>query len=115
MTEMVKAGPCAKQVVVATIVAVDGSYFMSTNYCISAQASCPRTGMKTGEGYELCKSVCNQPAHAEINTLKAAGNKAKGGKLYITGHTYACDSCKQAAKEAGIVEIIIGSAPPPPL
>jgi len=112
MTEMVKAGPCAKQVVVATIITPDGSYFVSTNYCILAQETCPRVGMKTGEGYELCKSICDQPAHAEINVLQAAGNKAKGGKLYIFGHTYACDSCKQAAKEAGIVEIIIGNSPP---
>lgn len=112
MIETVKAGPCAKQIVVATIVTIDGSRFISSNYCLSAQENCPRIGMKTGEGYELCKSICNQPAHAEINALQVAGNKAKGGKLYLVGHTYVCDSCKLAVEKAGIVEIIMGSPPP---
>jgi len=104
-------GPCAKQTVIATIIAVDGCKFVSTNYCHDPQKICPRIGMKTGEGYELCKSICKQSAHAEINAIASAGNKANGGKLYVVGHTYACNDCTKAAKEAGIVEIIIGEPP----
>lgn len=66
--------------------------------------------MPTGVGYELCKSICDQPAHAEVAACLAAGEAARGGKLYLEGHYYACDNCKHVAAEHG-VEIIIGSPP----
>jgi DNA (cytosine-5)-methyltransferase 1 len=105
------SGRCVKQTVTATIVATNGAHYVGTNHCMTPQASCPRTGMPTGVGYELCKSVCAQPAHAEVNAIKLAGKNARGATLYLQGHTYACDPCKASAAGAGIVEIIIG--PPP--
>ncbi len=105
------AGPCAKQTVVATIVAADGTRYSSSNYTMRPQAACPRAGMATGEGYELCKSVCEQPGHAETNAIRLAGPNARGGTLYLEGHTYACGPCALAAVEAGILGIKIGSPP----
>lgn len=103
---------CAKQEVRATVVTHDGrQHFSSTNYARRPQTACPRAGMPTGVGYELCKSVCDQPAHAEVNALRLAGRRANGGTLYIEGHTYACESCKAAAREAGIVNIVFGRPP----
>jgi deoxycytidylate deaminase len=102
-------GPCAKQTVTATIVAVDGIHYTATNHCLTPQAVCPRQGMVTGQGYELCRRICNQPAHAEINAIERAGAKARGGVLFLVGHTYACEACTVAATEAGIVKIIIGA------
>lgn len=104
-------GPCVKQTVTATIVTPDGRRFVGTNFVRNAQPTCPRAGMPTGVGYELCRSVCDQPAHAEVNAIAEAAEHAQGATLYLEGHTYACEPCKAAAEAAGIAEIVIGSPP----
>jgi deoxycytidylate deaminase len=104
-------GPCAKQTVTATIVALDGTYYIGTNHTFNPQKICPRIGMPTGVGYHLCKDVCQQPSHAEINALRLAGDAANGATLYLEGHTYACASCIDECEKYGIVEIVIGRAP----
>lgn len=102
-------GPCVKQVVTATIVAEDGRRFVGTNHCLNAQTVCPRADMPTGVGHELCRDVCQQPAHAEVNAIAEAGDAACGAVLYLEGHTYACEPCKAAAAAAaaGIREIVV--------
>lgn len=106
-------GPCVKQTVRATVVTPDGRRFVGTNYVNNPQDVCPRASMPTGQGYELCKSVCDQPAHAEVNACNAAGADARGSVLYLEGHYYACDPCAAHAKAAGVVEIIMGAPPQP--
>jgi deoxycytidylate deaminase len=104
---------CAKLTTRATIVAPDGQRFVGTNWVRNPQTTCPREGMPTGVGYELCKSVCDQPAHAEVNACLSAGDGARGGTLYLEGHYYACDDCKRVAAEHG-VKIVIGAPPERP-
>jgi len=101
-------GPCAKQVVKATVVAANGTHFVATNHCDTPQSSCARAGMPTGQGYELCKNVCNQRAHAEVNAIALAGKHAQGAILHIEGHTYACTHCAATAEAAGIKQVVIG-------
>lgn len=105
------AGPCAKQIVTATVVATNGAHYVATNHTRCPQSVCPRKDMPTGVGYELCRDVCQQPGHAELNVIKLAKKKCCGATLYIEGHTYACEECKAAAVAAGIVEIKF--EPPP--
>lgn len=105
------SGPCAKQVVKATVIAIDGRRFIATNHCMKPQATCPRKGLPTGVGYELCKSVCEQEAHAEVNAAHFAGDAAPSAKLYLEGHTYACQSCLDVAHATGIAEVIVGAPP----
>lgn len=105
------SGPCAKQTVTATVVASDGTHYVGTNHQRNPVASCPRAGMPTGTGYELCRNVCQQSGHAEVNALRLAGKAAKGATLYVEGHTYACAPCSADASAAGIVSIEFG--PPP--
>lgn len=102
-------GNCAKQVVKASLVAADGSVFYGENSCVNPQKTCPRDlkGFNSGEGYELCKEICKQTNHAEVNAIKAAGVKAKGSVIYLDGHSYACENCKSTAKKAGVKEILI--------
>lgn len=107
----VGSGPCVKQVVKATVIALDGERFVGMNHCMKPQTTCPRAGMPTGVGYELCKSICEQDAHAEVNAVRLAGPAAIGATLYLEGHTYACQSCQDAAKAGGIAEIIVGQPP----
>lgn len=105
------SGPCAKQVVVATVIALNGERYIGTNHCMKPQATCPRAGMPTGVGYELCKSICEQDAHAEVNAVRLAGPDAVGATLYLEGHTYACQACQVASVSAGVAEIIVGQPP----
>ena len=63
--------------------------------------------MKTGEGYELCRSVCGQKHHAEVDACLKAGERARGGVLYLIGHSYCCDNCLSVMKEHGIDDIKI--------
>ena len=103
------SGPCVKQTVTATVVTASGDRYVATNHCMNPQAECPRGDMPTGVGYELCRSVCKQDAHAEVNAVQFAGAEARGATLYLEGHTYACESCKAAARDAGIKQVIIGA------
>ncbi|HEY1310829.1 MAG TPA: hypothetical protein VGF02_07745 [Pseudolabrys sp.] len=104
------SGPCAKQRVIAEIVTPSGERFFGENLCYRPQQTCPREGMPSGQGYHLCRSICVQSGHAEVNALAAAGERARGATLILTGHSYACDHCKAAAEQAGIVEIKISGA-----
>jgi deoxycytidylate deaminase len=63
---------------------------------------------KTGMGYELCKTVCKQFGHAEINAVDLAGEDAICSTLYLEGNNYICDNCKKYAVEHGIIELVIG-------
>jgi DNA (cytosine-5)-methyltransferase 1 len=105
------SGPCKKQIVVATVVSLNGTHYVGTNHTMNPQTTCPRAGMPTGVGYELCRSICQQTAHAEVNALQLAGRKARGAILYIEGHTYACEPCLKVAKAAEISSIVFGKPP----
>jgi hypothetical protein len=96
-------GTCVKQNVMATLVTTDGDVFVGTNRCNNPQEICPRDvqGMKSGEGYHLCKEVCQQVAHAEVDATTQAGENAKGAIVCLTGHTYACQPCKSFTCNAG--------------
>lgn len=104
------SGPCAKQTVTATLIAKNGGRYIGTNHCMNPQTVCPRAGMATGQGYELCRSVCKQGAHAEVNAILLAGDAANGASLRLAGHTYACESCKSVAREYGVAGIVIEEA-----
>lgn len=58
---------------------------------------CKRVGYPTGEGYELCE-YCDYPNHAERKAVEGMC----GGDLYVFGHTYACEPCKEACKIAHV-------------
>jgi deoxycytidylate deaminase len=103
-------GKCAKQETIA-IIENHGQYWVGTNCCLDAQKECPRQGMATGIGYELCKEICKQTGHAEVNACKAAGENANGGTLYLVGHTYCCTNCLAHIREHGIDKIVIGKLP----
>jgi len=97
---------CAKQLTVAII--VNGLHFyLGTNYCDNEQEKCPREDMKTGEGYDLCKNICEQKHHAEVAACLEAGEDARGGTLYLIGHSYCCNNCKEVMNKHGIKKVVI--------
>lgn len=95
---------CAKKRVFCHIVTKGMEVFVGENVCSTPQLFCPREG---DEGYEKCKTVCNQESHAEINALKAAGEKAKGAYSIVSGINYMCKDCQIALIKAGIKEMRI--------
>lgn len=104
---------CVKQEVIA-MVYKDGKYWLGSNWCANPQSVCPRDkqNMKSGEGYELCTTVCQQKYHAEVDACKSAGKEnCNGATLYLVGHTYCCDNCISVMKEMGIKEVVIGYLP----
>ncbi len=96
--------PCAKQIIIATITAVDGRTFVGSNWCRNDIRDCPRAGMLSGEGYELCRDICGQENHAEVDACIRAGEAARGATLTLTGHTYICDNCLRVMNEYGIAD-----------
>ena len=103
-------GKCAKQETIA-IIENNGRYWIGSNWCNNHQDVCPRAGMETGIGYELCKGICGQEHHAEFDACVKAGENANGGALHLIGHTYCCDNCKKVMKIYGIEKVIIGKLP----
>jgi len=102
---------CAKQEVKAVLQTIEGQNFIGYNDILVNVTECPRAGMASGEGYELCKSVCNQPAHAEIDAIAkalSAGADMDGSTLYLYGHTYCCKQCQQAMYYIGVESYFIG-------
>jgi deoxycytidylate deaminase len=104
--EIANMGPCAKQTVRCTLVTPDGEHIPGENWCANPQPTCPRD---PGEGYEKCRSVCAQEGHAEQVAVRLAGDRAKGARAYIEGHTYACMNCQHALFAAGVVSLSIGT------
>ena len=99
---------CAKTQVIAILYNKEDTEFaFGTNFCKNPQEICPR---EEGEGYEKCKSICDQPAHAEINAIKDAVNKnmtVEGSTMIILKHRDMCDNCRQFVTNYGVETVII--------
>lgn len=101
-------GPCAKTTVRCTLITPSGGRIVGENWCANPQPACPRTA---GEGYEKCKSICQQEGHAEAVAVRLAGERAQGARAYIEGHTYACQNCQETLFAAGVDSLTIGAPP----
>jgi len=103
---------CSKQSVHAMIVPLKGDIIYGMNKTLNYVTICPRVeqNMKTGEGYHLCKDICDQGSHAEIDAItNAIENNIEllGSSLYLTGHTYCCDNCLNKMKIAKIKNVYV--------
>lgn len=100
---------CAKTRVLAVVYARDGRSYSGTNDCRTPQVACPRL---PGEGYEKCRTVCDQEGHAEVMALRAAGDQARGATLKVWGIGWHCRDCQERAFAAGVVAIDAPDARP---
>lgn len=101
-------GHCAKKVVTCEIITVDGYKYTGMNICRNPQENCPRLD---NEGYEKCKTICQQVGHAEIVALTMAQShwaSLKGATAVIRGIGYSCRNCQEELYSAGIKYITIG-------
>lgn len=73
-----------------------------------------REGEVVGEGFHAGYGL----AHAEIEALAAAGEKARGASLYVTlepcAHSGKTPPCTDAILAAGITRVVFGSSDPNP-
>jgi diaminohydroxyphosphoribosylaminopyrimidine deaminase / 5-amino-6-(5-phosphoribosylamino)uracil reductase len=73
-----------------------------------------RDGEVVGEGWHERKGE----AHAEVNALAAAGDRARGSTLYVTLEPCASwgstPPCAQALIDAGVAKVVVGTRDPNP-
>jgi deoxycytidylate deaminase len=97
---------CAKRQVSCYITTADGgATVIGTNACLRPQQSCPR---EPGEGYDKCKSICQQGAHAEMDALETArdaGLNLHGATATLFGHYWICEPCGRALAAAGVARV----------
>ena len=71
-----------------------------------------RDGEIVGEGWHERKGE----AHAEVNALAAAGDRARGATLYVTlepcTHVGATPPCAEAVIDAGVAKVVVGTLDP---
>lgn len=106
-------GPCAKRRVRCVIHPLWPPLgpFEGENDCANPQPTCPRL---PGEGYEKCKTICQQGGHAELEALRHAREwdaDLKRATAVVTGHYWICEPCGRALREAGITTVEIELAP----
>ena len=100
-------GRCAKQTCMAVVVSLSGECFVGYNWCAAPQKECPRKDMATGVGYEMCREICQQHSHAEVDACEKAGDKARGATVLVYGHYYCCDGCIATMERYGIRKVLI--------
>ncbi|MFZ5391755.1 MAG: hypothetical protein ACOZAR_00995 [Patescibacteria group bacterium] len=74
---------------------------------------CPRfeRSCASGTGYKLCKDICYQDSHAEVNACNHLPqnhlNKYSNIKLYLFGHYWCCQSCWQKMIQSEIYHVLL--------
>jgi len=98
--------------VVAILVKDGKPISIGSNY----HENCPREGMRTGEGYELCIR-CQKEHHAEVQCLSqilrnmdsdSALAYLIGAEMHLYGHSYACLDCAKLCADYRVEIIITG-------
>ena len=89
---------CLDRTIIAVIEYQDKIY-IGTNGIINVPTECPRSGCTINQGYELCRTVCHQPYHAEesaiIDWLIDCGNfDEHDATISVYGAKAMCERCK---------------------
>lgn len=95
---------CVKKQVTCVLVRDNEIIAVGRNDCHNPQEICPRS---PGEGYEKCKSICDQPGHAEEMALEYAGDRAKGCTAYLIGIGHYCKTCQLKLFAKGVESLKI--------
>ena len=95
-------GLCAKKRVVCVLIKDGLVIGVGANDVRRPQEVCPRL---PGEGYEKCRTVCDQPAHAEVAAIRDAlcrGHAVSGAKAWVHGIRHVCSACQASLAACGV-------------
>lgn len=99
---------CAKRRVRCILIDAEGRTAAGENWCATPVDFCPRDA---GEGYEKCRTVCNQVGHAEAVALANWRTKYGLGHqpsaAVLVGHERVCDSCGNVLSGAGVRHTVV--------
>ena len=89
---------CLDRTIIA-IIEYQGKIYVGTNGIMNTPTECPRSGCTINQGYELCRTVCHQPYHAEeaaiVEWLIDCGNIDKhDATISVYGAKAMCERCK---------------------
>lgn len=94
---------CAKKQIAAGTY-VNGIFLWAVNRCDYDGPDCPRLGMPSGKGYDLC-----QAHHAEAELVEKIMSRIpcepSDGIAWVAGHYWACEPCAALLKKIGVKEI----------
>lgn len=96
---------CAKHHTTCVIITEFGTEYHGTNLCLTPQEVCPR---EDGEGYEKCRTICNQVGHAEEIALLHAlhdGANLEDSRAEIS-HDHACEKCTNILHSNKVFNIV---------
>lgn len=97
---------CLRTEVYAMILTEDNKEVFGSNWINNKEVEeCPRKSSPSGVDYHLCREICNQEFHAEIDAIINAQKSELitwNSKMYIVGKDYCCNNCLNAMKSSGI-------------
>lgn len=101
---------CKKKQVGAAIVSGSGELLaVGWNDANCPLPNCPRLYYDTGQGYAMCRDICNQQFHAEERAIENMKNEWSSAPdfctMYVFGHDVVCAKCDTAARRYGIASI----------
>ena len=86
---------CLDRTIIA-VIEYQGKICIGTNGIKNKPTECPRSGCTINQGYELCRTVCHQPYHAEesaiIDWLIDCGKH--DATISVYGAKAMCERCK---------------------
>ncbi|OGY73937.1 MAG: hypothetical protein A3H61_02015 [Candidatus Jacksonbacteria bacterium RIFCSPLOWO2_02_FULL_44_20] len=108
--EAYKSG-CGSRQIGAVIVNKETVIARGHNARDRVSSPCPRAiqNIPSGIGYNLCPE-CIEENHTEADALRnarLAGVDTENGEMYIFGHWWACESCWDKVRSAGITKIYL--------
>jgi hypothetical protein len=99
---------CAKQTVLCLLLDINWNVISyGSNECKNPVEVCPREDLETGIGYDLCRDVCKQVGHAEINAIRNITNGDVPYICIVIGHSWCCDNCLEVLTKNNISNLII--------
>ena len=89
---------CLDRTIIA-VIEYEGKIYIGTNGIKNKPTECPRSGCTINQGYELCRTVCHQPYHAEesaiVDWLIDCDNIDKhDATISVFGAKAMCERCK---------------------
>lgn len=101
---------CKDRTVMAALETSTGNVYFGFNFTQSQPVWCPRENMPRGHGYALCKSVCGQWVHAEIDAIQQYEQHephGTSGRLFVYGVNHICDGCMTEINKRPFLSVVL--------